>query len=143
MSTGPTRQVCVVVFAWAGAANSSTASTSNPARPITGATLSDGSTIRPGIQAATSGVDESGTMPRLCRSALIAALLLGAAPTAASAATASAVGNTLTFSAAEGEVNQLSVTLASGVYTLTDTGTTPRSRRPRHLRPAVRSRHRR
>ncbi|HWM10313.1 MAG TPA: calcium-binding protein [Solirubrobacteraceae bacterium] len=57
---------------------------------------------------------------RLCRSALLAATLLAAAPAAAQAATASAVGGALTYTAAEGEANDLSVTLSAGTYTLSD-----------------------
>jgi Ca2+-binding RTX toxin-like protein len=61
-------------------------------------------------------------MLRLCRSALLAALVLGAAPAAAQAADAWTAGATLNFVALEGEANALTVTLAGGTYTLTDGG---------------------
>ncbi len=50
---------------------------------------------------------------------LACTLVLVAAP-AAQAATASISGATLTFAAADGEANQLAVSLAAGTYTLTD-----------------------
>ena len=52
---------------------------------------------------------------------LACTLVLVAAP-AAQAATASISGATLTFVAADGEANQLAVSLAAGTYTLTDAG---------------------
>jgi Ca2+-binding RTX toxin-like protein len=64
-------------------------------------------------------------MSRLCRSALLAALLLVAAPSAARAGDVSTAGATLSFVALEGEANDLSVTLAGGTYTLTDAGGEP------------------
>ena len=57
---------------------------------------------------------------RLCRSALLAAFLLAAVPAVSQAATVSLGGTTLTYVAAEGEANSLTVTLAAGTYTLTD-----------------------
>jgi Ca2+-binding RTX toxin-like protein len=61
----------------------------------------------------------------LCRSALLAAALLLLAPAAAQAATVSLAGATLSYVAAEGEANDLSVSLAAGVYTLTDAAGEP------------------
>ena len=61
----------------------------------------------------------------LCRSALLAAALLLVAPAAAQAAAVSLSGATLSYVAAEGEANDLSVSLAEGVYTLTDAAGEP------------------
>jgi Ca2+-binding RTX toxin-like protein len=60
---------------------------------------------------------------RSLRSALIALLVLAAAPAAAQAADVSVVsGTTLTFIAADGEANAVSVSLAAGTYTVSDAG---------------------
>jgi Ca2+-binding RTX toxin-like protein len=56
------------------------------------------------------------------RIALLACTLVLVAAPAAQAATASLSGATLTFVAADGEANQLAVSLAAGTYTLTDAG---------------------
>ena len=56
----------------------------------------------------------------LCRSALVATVLLAVAPTAAHAGTASVAGGALSYVAAEGEANDLSVAVGGGNYTLTD-----------------------
>src|SRR5918996_1879624 len=122
MSPGPTRHVCVVVFASAGLATSRATTAANPARRITGATLS---TIRPAGQGPTPVVDHRLDMSNLCRSALLAVFLMVAAPSAALAADVSTTGATRTFVALEGEANQLTVTLATGTYTLTDAGGAP------------------
>ena len=58
----------------------------------------------------------------LCRSALLACVLLAVAPTAASAADVSISGATLSFAAADGENNAVTVSLAAGTYTLADAG---------------------
>ena len=56
----------------------------------------------------------------LCRSALLAAILLAVAPSAAHAATASVASGTLSYVATEGDANQLSVTIGGGDYTISD-----------------------
>ena len=58
----------------------------------------------------------------LCRSALLACVLLAVAPAAASAADVSISGATLAFAAADGENNVVSVSFVPGTYTLVDTG---------------------
>jgi hypothetical protein len=63
------------------------------------------------------------------RIALLAFTLALVAAPAAQAATASLSGATLTFVAADGEANQLALSLAAGTYTLTDAGA-PSRRRP-------------
>ncbi|HEX5620620.1 MAG TPA: calcium-binding protein [Solirubrobacteraceae bacterium] len=56
----------------------------------------------------------------LCRSALLACVLLALAPAAASAADVSITGATLSFAAADGENNVVTVSFVPGTYTLTD-----------------------
>jgi Ca2+-binding RTX toxin-like protein len=56
----------------------------------------------------------------LCRSALLAFVLIAVAPSAAHAATASVTGGTLTYVATEGDANNLSITVAGGDYTVSD-----------------------
>jgi Ca2+-binding RTX toxin-like protein len=58
----------------------------------------------------------------MCRSALLATILLAMAPAAAQAADASITGSTLSFVAAPGEANDLTVSLSAGTYTLVDAG---------------------
>ena len=58
----------------------------------------------------------------LCRSALLACVLLAVAPAAASAADVSISGATLAFAAADGENNVVTVSFVPGTYTLVDTG---------------------
>ena len=76
---------------------------------------------RPFVQGIKSGLAApiTGHM-RLCRSALLAAIVLAVAPTAAHAATASVASGTLSYVATEGDANQLSVTVGGGDYTITD-----------------------
>ena len=61
-------------------------------------------------------------MWRLCRSSLLAVLLVAAAPAVAQAADAWTSGAALNYVAVEGEANDLTVSLAAGTYTLTDIG---------------------
>jgi Ca2+-binding RTX toxin-like protein len=56
----------------------------------------------------------------LCRSALLAAILIAVAPSAAHAATAAVASGTLSYVATEGDANQLSVTVGGGNYTISD-----------------------
>ena len=57
----------------------------------------------------------------LCRSALLAVLLLAAFPAAAHAATASVTGGALSYVASEGDENELHVaTSGGGSYTVSD-----------------------
>ena len=66
------------------------------------------------------------------------AVLLLAAP-AAQAADTALTGSTLTFTAADGEANDVSVTLAGGVYTVADSvAHGPQRRRPGPRRRADR-----
>ena len=60
----------------------------------------------------------------LCRSALLACVLLALAPAAASAADVSISGSTLVFAAADGETNNVTVSIGGGNYTVVDTGST-------------------
>jgi Ca2+-binding RTX toxin-like protein len=59
------------------------------------------------------------------RAALIAGLLALAAPAAAQAATVSVTGSTLSVTAADGEQNNVTLSLAAGTYTVTDLGPSP------------------
>jgi hypothetical protein len=56
----------------------------------------------------------------LCRSALIAVILLIVAPAAAQAGDASISGATLSYTAADGEANAVTVSFAPGTYTIAD-----------------------
>ena len=62
---------------------------------------------------------------RIWRPILLAFSLLVAAPAVAQAGVVSVSGTTLSFAAADDEVNNLSVSLSGGVYTLEDLGNTP------------------
>jgi Ca2+-binding RTX toxin-like protein len=59
---------------------------------------------------------------RSLRSALIAVAILALTPAAAQAGTVTLSGATLSFAAADGESNNVSVTLSGGNYTVTDSG---------------------